>query len=690
MLILEEQTIKLKYYFCRHHRKINLKYINHIFIALLFSSCVPPEKKTENEVIINTKSEQVQNLIGLEIEQKFDSLKFYCGEGNATERFLSTKAFVSYLEPKAKDVLLERLEDENINVRGIAVKAIGQTGDQSLAEKIIGQFKPRDTISVNNIMNASILECMGKLGSINHLKSLAAVSTYRPTDTLLLEAQCKALYQYTLRNLNVSEGTDLMVQYIVDERIPNKARLYAAHYLARSKELDIEKVKFQIANQFLKEKNVNVKMALALALKHTSDPEIQEIINQNLKDSEQDYRVIINLIRALQSYDYLLSTEQVFELIKHPNSKVAETAIQFLANHGNKEDAGIYREFAQQQDSNLLKPKLYKSFFKSLPYYYTKTRNAGRYDVLNLIKKENNDRMIASYLDALGEDMNSYEVIYNTAKESESAIILTAASRALGNILTNERFNANFNSSPRYARKKITSYMQELVETGDVGVITEVSIALAKEALNVKPVIDSLGFLLRAKNKLKLPSELETMQELVKAINALSDTINLNPPKSEKYISINKQMLETIGDSTRAIVKTTKGVFEIQFELMDAPATVVNFLSLAQQDFYDDKVFHRVVPNFVIQTGCTRGDGYGSIDHTIRSELNGYFDGEGYVGMASAGPHTESAQWFVTHSPTPHLDGRYTMFGKVKSGMDVVHAIEEGDKILDIIITNLK
>jgi cyclophilin family peptidyl-prolyl cis-trans isomerase len=92
----------------------------------------------------------------------------------------------------------------------------------------------------------------------------------------------------------------------------------------------------------------------------------------------------------------------------------------------------------------------------------------------------------------------------------------------------------------------------------------------------------------------------------------------------------------------------------------------------------------------VIQTGSPRGDNYGGEDYVIKSDVPplSYID-EGYVGMASAGLHTESTQWFVTHSPTPHLDGKYSIFGKVIEGMDVIHKIQVGDKILDIIISNI-
>jgi cyclophilin family peptidyl-prolyl cis-trans isomerase len=88
-----------------------------------------------------------------------------------------------------------------------------------------------------------------------------------------------------------------------------------------------------------------------------------------------------------------------------------------------------------------------------------------------------------------------------------------------------------------------------------------------------------------------------------------------------------------------------------------------------------------------VQTGCPRGDGYGSLDYTISSELTQKrYDTEGYVGMASAGNHTECSQWFITHSPTFHLDPNYTIFAKVVSGMEVVHRLEVGDMVESVTV----
>ena len=137
-----------------------------------------------------------------------------------------------------------------------------------------------------------------------------------------------------------------------------------------------------------------------------------------------------------------------------------------------------------------------------------------------------------------------------------------------------------------------------------------------------------------------------------------------------------------------AVIRTEKGDIVIQLLGEEAPNTVENFVKLAEQGFYNGLTFHRVVPNFVIQGGCPRGDGWGGPGYTIRCEINRRHYLTGTVGMALSGKDTGGSQFFVTHSPQPHLDGRYTVFGEVVSGMDVVDRVERDEKILGIELTD--
>ena len=147
-----------------------------------------------------------------------------------------------------------------------------------------------------------------------------------------------------------------------------------------------------------------------------------------------------------------------------------------------------------------------------------------------------------------------------------------------------------------------------------------------------------------------------------------------------------KRALARIGKTTRAVVTTSKGSFTIDLLPEAAPLTVDNFVQLAQRDYFRNITIHRVVPNFVIQDGDPRGDGNGGPGYQIRCEINQVLYDRAAVGMALSGKDTGGSQWFVTHSPQPHLDGGYTVFGRVVTGMDVVDRIVRGDVIQSVVI----
>jgi cyclophilin family peptidyl-prolyl cis-trans isomerase/HEAT repeat protein len=131
--------------------------------------------------------------------------------------------------------------------------------------------------------------------------------------------------------------------------------------------------------------------------------------------------------------------------------------------------------------------------------------------------------------------------------------------------------------------------------------------------------------------------------------------------------------------SPRAFIETDKGTIEIELTVLDAPLTVANFITLARKGFYNGLAIHRVVPDFVVQDGDPRGDGEGGPGYTIRDELNQRPYLRGTVGMALDWEDTGGSQFFITHSPAPHLDARYTVFGQVVSGMEVVDRIVPWD-----------
>jgi peptidyl-prolyl cis-trans isomerase B (cyclophilin B) len=136
-------------------------------------------------------------------------------------------------------------------------------------------------------------------------------------------------------------------------------------------------------------------------------------------------------------------------------------------------------------------------------------------------------------------------------------------------------------------------------------------------------------------------------------------------------------------------METNKGTIMIALYPKYAPITVNNFVSLANDGYYDSVVFHRVISNFMIQGGDPTGTGRGGPGYKFQDEFNGNplrHDGPGVLSMANAGPGTNGSQFFITHSAQPHLDNRHTVFGKVTSGQDVVNAIRQGDTMTKVTI----
>jgi cyclophilin family peptidyl-prolyl cis-trans isomerase len=133
--------------------------------------------------------------------------------------------------------------------------------------------------------------------------------------------------------------------------------------------------------------------------------------------------------------------------------------------------------------------------------------------------------------------------------------------------------------------------------------------------------------------------------------------------------------------SPHVFLDTDRGTVEIELAVLEAPLTAENFLALARRGYFSGMAIHRVVPNFVVQAGDQRGDGEGGPGYTLRDEINTLPYLRGTVGMALDGADTGGSQFFITHSPQPHLDGKYTVFGRVVAGMDVVDSLQQWDVI---------
>jgi cyclophilin family peptidyl-prolyl cis-trans isomerase len=198
------------------------------------------------------------------------------------------------------------------------------------------------------------------------------------------------------------------------------------------------------------------------------------------------------------------------------------------------------------------------------------------------------------------------------------------------------------------------------------------SYGLAEAGETLKAALADKDWALR----LKAASLLKSLDPSVETVQAIRPAPAANP-----VAPYDSPDLVDPKVSPHAFIETAKGTIEIELSVLDAPQTVQNFVTLARRGYFNGLQFHRVVPNFVIQGGDPRGDGSGGPGYSIRDELNDRPYLRGTVGMALSGPDTGGSQFFIMHSPAPHLDAKYTVFGHVVNGMEVVDKIQQLDVI---------
>ncbi len=661
-------------------------------IFLILSSCVPPDfgKSTSKVVHPDFKDPIVERLLGLQERQASDSLVHYFSSENPTYRYLSALAFGSIREKSALDSLAPLLKDPVAEVRAAAAYSIGQIGQARGETMLLNAFEQSDTVGRFAVSNAAIMEAIGKCGSMKTLSALCRIKTFRPTDSVLIEGQAFGIFRYGLRDSFSAESIQKMITYLQKPDEYVGIRLVAAQFLSRIKTKYDTGVVRQIAELTLKERKPYVRMSLVRALGKAADPAQATPTLESAWRVEIDYRVKCNIIAALSEIPFYNAQPIILDALDDKNPLVALSAAQYCIRKGKEAEGPRFWKLAKESNANWrVKYALYGAALR-WDLWYPKQRDSIYEELNGFYNKTQNTFERAAIISAGANYGLNYSELKNAALKRENPFpIRTAAAEGLANMAKNPDLESIFQARTRRVRQELRSAFLQFIQSGDPGLVALSANTLRQpetgyDKKNLRMSVDTL---LTAMNKLHLPQELEAYEELRQTINYAMDSAMVPKRKFGPVRSIDFRTLNGVNDQTYATVKTNRGIFQLQFLYRTAPSSVSNFILLARSGFFNGKAFHRVVPNFVAQTGCPRGDGYGSLDYVIRSELTPvHYSEEGDVGMASAGNHTECSQWFITHSPTLHLDDNYTLFAKVTLGMKVVHQLEYGDVVENVTI----
>ena len=649
-------------------------------ITYLLVACIPPgEPVAPAAVAVDLEDATTRRVLNWQHARQTDSLLLYLHHDTLTYRYLAARAFGSFgaLPQPVSDSLLRLLADPAEVVRTQAAYALGQSGREEVADGLVAAF---DRSGQLVDFNAAVLEAVGKVGSAAHTAFLASINTYTASDTALQRGRIYGMYYAALRGLHSATTDSAAVELVLDAAMPDAVRYPAAQYLQRVKFSVDSSQERRLRDLLRTTADPLLAMGVIRILGRTGLPPARIALLRRM-DSRPDWRERVEIVRALAGFDYASVRESIIEALRDPHPLVARTAADYLLEHGTTADAPLYLQLAGD-----LPPSVGVHLYRAANRYLSPFLADYRERITAALRQQyaaaTDPYERADLLRALGEFPWLYRVVYGYLQEAATPVERTAAAESLQAISEREDFDAYFRSSRQRVRYELAGYFRQLIEGHEEGPAYYAALALSEHPASYRAIYPDLTWLDTALSGFELPRQLETYTEVVRARNALTEQEGPLPPTPPEQVrAIDWALLREAGDRTVELT-TAAGPITLRLWPTVAPATGSSFLQLVREGYYNGKVFHRVVPNFVAQGGGPRGDGFGSEDFVLRTETPPlHWDRAGLIGMASAGRDTEGVQFFITHRPTPHLDGKYTIFGEVVEGQDVVDRLVPGSRI---------
>jgi cyclophilin family peptidyl-prolyl cis-trans isomerase len=622
-----------------------------ICVVLIIASCSP-----KHHVRVNRFADPINRTIAdLQDRRNTDTLMTFLAGGNVAHRASAARAFGSVQDSTSLGSLAKLMNDDTSKlIRHAVAFSLGQTPS----------LKSTQLIKTDQLSDPELLEALGKVA--RSFDDINICIPRNPND--FTAGHGWMLYRFGLNHPfdSVPSGVP---SNALDPRQPLQQRLSVTQFLARGVKKN-KSFKASLIECVLQDSSADVRMNAAFALRRTKDDEVMQVL-QRVATNDVDHRVRVNAIRSLQAFPLEKIKSTLFHSLNDSMVNVAVAASDVIENMSHKSILSEIMEGMRTVSNFRVKANLYAAFAKVSP----STQIAE--EIIRVSESCPSPYGKAFMVKALQYDSSGRQALNERMMTASSPVIKSTAAASLAYL---------FRTSGRHTplRKDIARSFADAIHQGDVAVISILSEAIADTSLHFRDFYNTADFLKEARSRLSLPRDIETIQPLENAIAIIENKPVSEPPTNPFNHPINWPLVQSIPVEQKMLIETSRGKIIIRLFVEEAPGAVANFVGLAERGYFNNKFFHRVVPNFVVQAGCHRGDGWGSEDYSIRSEFTPRKFTTGSVGMASAGKDTEGTQWFITHSPTPHLDGRYTNFAEVVSGMEVVHRLEVGDQIISV------
>lgn len=567
-------------------------------------------------------------------------------------------AFGSMGDTIAQNALRKALRDRAPAVRCMSAFALGQLGQPADVRALLEHLSKEDHPEVR----IAILRATGRCADEEQLNLVRRFQPESKADSIGL---MWAAYQLSLKQLADSTMTASAVACLT---APNAwLRDVPAFVLSRSNPQWLEPHAELLAAALDRERIPEVRMALCRALGKVSGDSAYQALHKAAA-LDPDPRVRQTAIQAICTTNHFEQARPMLPTLLNDNDPlVRETVAGQLSKGLDVSALPKLMGRAEKESDARVQAKLYSTLLVLI------TDSTMLVEVKDKIKSEfeqAEDRYEkAAWLLAWKNDQTALENLKDITFSAEDPVISTAGMEAI--ISVHRKFGVPDGSD-------MIGVYEKALHSSDLTLIGLTAGALLEFQLEDER---TTGEKLKAIQKtLSLPKEVEAWIELQKAINWLNGTdADVDYPTTNAPLDL--EHIQSIPKDQKVLLQTVKGEIVIELYVEEAPTTASSFLKSVKTGYYDGKTFHRVVPNFVVQGGCPRGDGWGAPDWNLRSEFTARHYVTGSVGLASAGRDTESVQFFITHSPAPFLDGRYPLFGQVVKGMEVVQQLGVGDVI---------
>ncbi|MBD3257484.1 hypothetical protein GF377_03545 [candidate division GN15 bacterium] len=586
--------------------------------------------------------------------------------------------------PRSGEMLAGMLRDEAITVARSAAFGMGLTQEKRLADQLVDV-----ALDLPSPVTAKAVEAAGRLADSSMTNVGAALVEFlsHPSPDVR-EAACYALFR-----ANAKKFAQELIPFLAQEpdSLVQVAALYA---LAR---LGIAEA-YPVFVEFQAESDPYTRTLAVRGLASVKSDESARQLAVSLNDS--DKRVVAQAIFGLRS----VGTQSAAKYLANKLTKTTDQNL-ILALLASLEalESKLAVSTARTQVTSNLSPFLVAA---SVSYLAT-IQGDKTVDLLDsLLSTTPPARVRAACADAFGKINHKGIVprlsllfadedplVRASAFSSLVAVDSTNIEFYLDKALADRDFMPVVLAIDQIGQRKLEKYLPDLLEFMFAGEQVDVdirrSVIDAASQFHEKLGPDSLLMAILASGIIDSRYAVrKAAADVYKEKLQESRYTDITPVETRLAPGRIEEAIETAGvaGNPTAVIVTSKGEIEIELYADIAPLTVVNFMQLAKENFYTGLIFHRVVPNFVVQGGDPRGDGWGGPDWFIRCEYSDEAYIRGTVGIATSGKDTGGSQFFITHSPQPHLDGRYTVFGQVTGGMEVVDQIAPGDIIQQILI----